>query len=374
MKQFLLLCSVAALFCCTPREKPSPDSLIEHTLDNEHFEIKDSAGVTIITIIEPFLSSKKVERYLLYPKGSVVPQDISATLKIGIPIERIGINSTTHLGFLNSIKKQQFITACSNSKLYYDSTFKQRIKNNELIEIGTRTLNTEKVIRANLDVLFSYAIDAASYKKSEKLRELGQPVILISEYMESDPIQKAKWLRVFAAFFDEPTVQLANQKLEQVEANYNAIKINAASYSDLPKVAIGLPWKGTWYVSGTESFQAKLINDAAGNYIWNAYKQSASVPLDIETAISKGIEAAIWINPGTLKSSKDLISGNENFSTFKSFKNAKIYSNYKRSNKYGASDYWESGVVRPDLILSDLVSIFHPTDSSKLYYYQSIFE
>jgi iron complex transport system substrate-binding protein len=32
----------------------------------------------------------------------------------------------------------------------------------------------------------------------------------------------------------------------------------------------------------------------------------------------------------------------------------------------GGNDYWERGVVRPDLILADLVKILHPEiDSSK---------
>ena len=29
-------------------------------------------------------------------------------------------------------------------------------------------------------------------------------------------------------------------------------------------------------------------------------------------------------------------------------------------NPNGGNDYWESGVVHPDLVLRDLVKIFHP--------------
>ena len=144
--------------------------------------------------------------------------------------------------------------------------------------------------------------------------------------------------------------------------------------SFLPKVAIGLPWKGTWYVSGGESYQAKLINDASARYIWKDHEQSASVPLDIETAISKGMQADFWINPGRLATAQDVKNSNTVFEQFSSFKNQTIYTNYKRSNKLGANDYWEMGVVRPDLILSDLFSIFHHNASDSLNFYQSIFE
>ena len=64
------------------------------------------------------------------------------------------------------------------------------------------------VIESDLDVLFTFAIDAASYNEIERLRTLGQPVVLISEFMESDPLKKAQWLKVFAAFFDDSTKRI----------------------------------------------------------------------------------------------------------------------------------------------------------------------
>jgi iron complex transport system substrate-binding protein len=43
-------------------------------------------------------------------------------------------------------------------------------------------------------------------------------------------------------------------------------------------------------------------------------------------------------------------------------------------NAYGGNDYWESGIVHPDVILADLVKILHPDllPDHELYYYQHI--
>jgi len=40
----------------------------------------------------------------------------------------------------------------------------------------------------------------------------------------------------------------------------------------------------------------------------------------------------------------------------------------------GGNDFWETGVIRPDLILSDLITIFHPDimESDSLYFYQKV--
>ncbi|MDB4062287.1 ABC transporter substrate-binding protein [Vicingaceae bacterium] len=372
--------SSAFIFCCMMLLACNDSKLDDSIHDSiqgsslSHFSIKDSVGITIIEIFEPFLHSSKTERYVLYPKLEGKPKGIKADIFIGLPIERIGINSTTHLGYLKELNKHDKITAVSNTSLFYDEDFQKSIQEGKVTELGSRSLNTELVIESDLDVLFTFAIDAASYNEIERLRTLGQPVVLISEFMESDPLKKAQWLKVFAAFFDDSTKRNANSHLQMIQQRYDSIKNQSMLYSFLPKVAIGLPWKGSWYVSGGESYQAKLIHDASASYIWNDYLQSASVPLNIETAISRSMQADFWINPGRLASKGDLSNSNIVFEQFSSFRNQNIYTNYKRSNKFGGNDYWEMGVVRPDLILSDLVSIFHNHANDSLIFYKSIFE
>ena len=43
-------------------------------------------------------------------------------------------------------------------------------------------------------------------------------------------------------------------------------------------------------------------------------------------------------------------------------------------NAAGGSDFWESGVLRPDRVLADLVHIFHPelSETDELYYYRQL--
>jgi iron complex transport system substrate-binding protein len=52
--------------------------------------------------------------------------------------------------------------------------------------------------------------------------------------------------------------------------------------------------------------------------------------------------------------------------TYPKFANTKpvisgnVFNSNKRTSKNGANDYWESGVVNPDLVLRDLLKIMHP--------------
>jgi iron complex transport system substrate-binding protein len=46
-----------------------------------------------------------------------------------------------------------------------------------------------------------------------------------------------------------------------------------------------------------------------------------------------------------------------------------IYNNTLRTTPEGGNDFWESGAVRPDLILEDLIQVFHYDGSGNLNYY-----
>ena len=51
---------------------------------------------------------------------------------------------------------------------------------------------------------------------------------------------------------------------------------------------------------------------------------------------------------------------NPKFADAKSVRDKTVYNNNLRITATGGNDYWESAVVRPDVVLRDLIHIFHP--------------
>ena len=53
-----------------------------------------------------------------------------------------------------------------------------------------------------------------------------------------------------------------------------------------------------------------------------------------------------------------------------------IYNFDRRTNAAGGNDYWESGVVRPDVVLHDLIAVFHPealdAADREMHYYRKL--
>jgi len=86
---------------------------------------------------------------------------------------------------------------------------------------------------------------------------------------------------------------------------------------------------------------------------------------------SKAVNADYWINAGTTNTLSDISNIDHRLTFFKAFSEKKIFNNNLRSNLNGGNDYWESGIIKPQLILKDLVEIFHPgtfSDYSPYFY------
>ena len=114
-----------------------------------------------------------------------------------------------------------------------------------------------------------------------------------------------------------------------------------------------------------------MQDSASAEYTWKHLKQEGSVPFSTEAVINDAIDANYWLNCGNVLDLSGIAAKGENFDSFQSFQQNRIYNNYKKSNEFGANDYWESGVVRADLILADLVKIMHPKlmEEHELVYY-----
>ena len=70
----------------------------------------------------------------------------------------------------------------------------------------------------------------------------------------------------------------------------------------------------------------------------------------------------------------ELNAMNPRFGSIPPVRNGNVYNNNARTTPEGGSDFWESGVLRPDRVLADLGHIFYPelSETDELYYYRQL--
>jgi iron complex transport system substrate-binding protein len=163
------------------------------------------------------------------------------------------------------------------------------------------------------------------------------------------------------------------QQFDSIVYRYNTLVEIAKKVDKKPTVLLGLPWQGTWYISGSKSYMAQLIKDAGASYIFDHFHFNESRPIGLEKIYESALTAEYWINPGEARSLNDIVSVDERFGTLPAVITNKVYNN-DRFMVAGGNAIYEEGVTEPDIILADLISILHPQllASHKLKYYRKL--
>ena len=338
------------------------------------FTICDFANYRKITVSDPWQQSSKVSfEYYLVGREKEIPLELEGQQIIRTPVSAIVCLSTSHIGFLSAINELPSLKALSGAGFVSDPEVQKAVSEKKVLDVGyDQGINYEKILGLKPDLIMAYGVSGDVTGFINKLHDLGLNVVLNGEYLEATPLAKAEWIKFVAAFYNKDKEAAAY--FTKVEENYNKIKNRAAGVATRPVVMTGLPFKDAWWMAGGESNLASLISDAGGRFLWSDNNSREAFVVSLEEVVVRSSKADIWINCGTVNNMDELIATDSRFAGFPQVQKKSIFNNNLRMSPGGGNDYWERGVVRPDLILSDLVNIFHPVvDSSKVYnFYKKI--
>jgi len=323
--------------------------------------IEKIQGATRVAVREPWQNSggKELVWYLV-GRDSLLPSGIGEEQVIRVPVRRMVCMSTTHAAMMRALEADSLIVGISGSSLVYDSTLLQEIQSGRIRDVGYEgNLNRELVISLKPDLVMAYGVADPSSGSNARLSEAGVKVFYNADYLEEHPLTRSAWLRLFGLLTGKE--RMADSIVSAVSDSYHALAALAAGASgDKPGVLLGAPWEDVWYVSPGNTYIGRLIEDAGGRYIYHDMTGSNSVPVSVESVFRRASNAEIWINPGTADMLSDIEASDHRMVSLSLFSGGRIWNNRRRIRPDGGNDYWESGVVRPDLLLKDFISIIHP--------------
>jgi iron complex transport system substrate-binding protein len=369
----IVFCLIIPLTFCTSRQKFAEKSQNDISYA-KGFEIHNYSDFQEVIVNNPWQKSQgETYSYLLASKKKSVPDSLMSKTIINIPGRKVIRFSTTHVGFIATLGKSSTIVGVSGKYFINDSTVCSSLENKNCLDIGfAPNIDFESILGLQPDLVFLYGLDPSVTGLVKRLVDAGIQSVLVSEFLEDHPLGKAEWIRFFSAFYNcEP---LGDSIYREVERNYIAARDSISLIKEKPSVLVGLPWKDTWYMAGGNSFTAKFIEDAGGEYLWKNNSNTDYIPLDMESVFQKAVNADIWINMGTAGNKAGVLSVDPRLQYLPAFQNGMIYNNNRRLNSNGGNDFWESGAVRPDIILLDLINIFHPdtTKKQEFFYYRKL--
>lgn len=349
----------------------SSDFVINKNKYARLFSIEEKGNLKKLSIFD--VKGNKKEDYFLLNKNFQVPDTLRNKNIIKTPVKRVICLSTTHIAFVDALNETDKIIALSGSQYIYNPKLIKRINTGKLKDTGyENSLDFELILSLKPDLVTVYDINGSISPTINKLKQYHIPVVQINEYSETSVMGQAEWIKFFAEFFEKEN--LAEQKFTKIEKNYSYFKKAADTIRYKPSVLLNMPWKGTWYIPGGKSNIAQLIKDAGGNYLWKNTEEYHNYSLNIEAVYMKAKEADFWLNTGQANSINDITNTDIRLNDFKPIKTGLIFNRNKRLSPGGGNDYMESGTVRPDLILKDLIKILHPNlfSENDFFYYTKL--
>ncbi len=359
-----------------PHDDPIPASGIKKVRIKyaSGFDIGYYNNYTLLTVRNPWQDASNVEfKYALVRKSDTPGSRPAGYEIIKIPVERVICLSTTHIGFIDFLGLKESIVGISGKDYITDDFIINRISTGEIKDVGyDENLNYELILELRPDIIFAYGVTGAIASYVNKLKELGINTVLVGEYLEETPLAKMEWVKFIAAFFEKEGKACAS--FDSVSDNYNRLVSLAKDVPVKPRVLLGLPWRGTWYISGAGSYIARLIKDAGGDYLWSNLNYKDSQPLNLEAVFEKAFLADFWLNTGDINNISDIIKVDNRFGQLPPLKNGKVFNNNNIINRSGGNEYYIRGVVEPDVVLSDIIYILHPEilPGHNLKYYRQI--
>jgi iron complex transport system substrate-binding protein len=317
----------------------------------------------VLTVRRPWAGAEEPVRYLLLLCGTPRPPGFDGVPTIEIPARTVITTSTTELPHLVRLGVVERLVGHDEFDYVTSPEVRRRFESGAVLEVGSGPrLNVELVVAADPDLLMIDHLDESGLGVLAKLREAAVPVVLTPSFLETSPLGRAEWIEVTALFFDRE--RRASKLFAEVAERYLELRGKVAraveAGAERPTVLASGPIGDHWWVPGGRSYLARLLADAGARYLWADEDTTGSVPLDLESVFERAADADFWIQPGGFASLAELRAADERLAALEAFRERRVYNYDARVNEHGGNDYWETGTARPDLVLADLVEIFHP--------------
>ncbi len=371
---FITLCFVGCDGAVTPFDIEHFGEVVYRPQYATGFEIRSTlkGDAGLIVVKNPWQGAEGVEQMLLI--DSEKRFDISQSPEIqhiAKPAQRIVCLSSSHIAMIDAIGEVDRVVGVSGIEFILNERIVAR--RDRIGDIGyDNNMNYELLVALDADLVLLYGVSAES-SIERKLRELSVPYLYIGEYVESSPLGKAEWIVAVAEAIGMRAQgeECFNAIAEEYNSTARRIKEHIASVKP-PQVMINTPYRDAWVLPSENNYMARIISDAGGRCYTTAGEDNTSKPIDIEQALLYTESADFWFNVGGCTSLKELTVQNPRFAEVGVVSHKRVYNNTARRTSSGGSDFWESGVVRPDIILKDIATILHPeimAQEHTLYYY-----
>ena len=349
------------------------------------FRIFSVGESSLLSVYDPWQGARGVEMQLFLSHGGEPAPDGFRGTTVNAPLKNVVCMSSSYIAFLYELGETGAIKGVSGARYVTNESIRERYAAGDVRDVGYDAhMNYELLAGLDTDLVLIYGISGENSQLTGKLDELGIKYLYIGDYVEQSPLGKAEWVVAFGEMFGKRTA--SEEIFNGISARYNETKETVAEYNEFmeqvsgsgrvrkPVVMLNAPYRDTWYVPGDRSYMVRLIADAGAAYACEGEDSDSSRPISGESAYVFASKSDFWLNPGQAATMNEVRSLNPKFADIPAVMKGNVYNCNARTTPDGGSDFWESGAVRPDVVLKDMAAIFYPGlfAGHELYYFRQM--
>lgn len=272
---------------------------------------------------------------------------------VRVPVERTLVMTMLQLSNFTALDALDAVRGITGTKNLFNKDVRSRVKDGRVVKIGMEgNFDTELIMAADPEVIFISPFKRGGY---DTIKETGITLIPHLGYKELTPLGQTEWVKFIGLFLGKEAE--ADSVFSGVESRYQQLKDKAAVVETRPTVLSGEMHGGNWYAVGGQSTLAQLFRDAGAEYVVKD-EHTGGVNIEFEEMYAMAADADYWriLNsyPGDF-SYEALKASEPRNELFRAFREKKvIYCNMKQT------PYYELSPMAPDILLADLIAVFHP--------------
>ena len=308
-----------------------------------------------------------VDTLILVQRGTTPPETngihAGATI-IEVPIRSAAVNRDADAIRIKNLGFVDRLIGIGGTGIF-DPALRSRVEAGTLPAIGSalhRSMNLELLLKIKPEAIFLRIASLNHTYEFQRLRDLGLTSVPVYAWAETTGLARAEWLKYVALFFNAEAE--ANRQFDAIETRYKKLHALAATTQQARKAVWAFrPRAGGWCVH-RHGVEAGMLADAG---ILNAMANDRSavssgegghsegLPISDERFLKEARSANLWITWSPTDRnwpSRRFLMG------IPAYRDGNVFHHRKRRiAETGADDWYETGQLRPDLILADLIAV-----------------
>lgn len=342
----------------------------------------DEQGYTEVKVHNPWKEGTELHRYILVPKGTEgdatmaklagqAHGDGKAAAALGVktdtvrtPLESNLVFTAPHCQLLTELGCQNAITGVCDKDYINIPDIKSRAQADAkvahpIMDCGSSMQpDIERIIALHPEaLLISPFENSGGYGKLDKLRI---PIIETADYMETSPLGRAEWIKLYGLLLGSSK---ADSLFSAIEKEYLQLKAEAAKLPLGLSILTERKTGNVWYVPGGKSTMGILLRDAHAKYIFADDQHSGSLSMSPEQIIAKGNQIDVWAFKyfgGNALTKNDLLAEYQGYQALKAFQTGTVY-----ETDTSCEPYFELTSFHPEILLREFIILSHPEAGDK---------